>query len=245
MHYIVHGQSDCIRDEHKFVSAAQMLDSIATRLAVLRGRKECGESSVEDSVYPEEFRSELRSAEFKSLSDESFRAAFDLAIDGESEGVSIPPSILVTPMGLVRSKTAKKSLSCRLAETTAEYGLTVLIATILAAFLGMKISRWNKQRVLMRDLIRTIECHTQVIDERVQGMSVLDLRDQGMPLHHLDDRSARAVMATVVRAYPDIQSGEEISRAGEVVYWSAHRLRAEQSRSSQPAQPHSPVNLNG
>jgi hypothetical protein len=241
IHYIVRG-SDCIKDEQKFLTAVSMLDSISSRLQVLRGRKECGEP-VEDSMYPEEFRVELR-PEFRALSEDSFRAAFDLAIHGGSDGIHLPLDVIRTPLGLIRSTIAKKSLSCRSKEWFAEYGLTVLFAIALISFLSFKVTQWNVKRTMIRDLVRTIECNTHVLDERVQGMSVLDLRDKGMPLHHLDDRAARIFMAGILRTHPDIQSGEEISRAGEVVYWSAHRLRAEQARALMPPrEPESPVNF--
>lgn len=78
----------CVRDEAKFMNAISIVDAISSRLVSLKGQKECGEE-VADSVYPEQLRLWLRS-DFSRLSDEQYRSAFDLAINGEKQGIVLP-----------------------------------------------------------------------------------------------------------------------------------------------------------
>ena len=204
-----------------------MVDSISSRLITLKGQKDCGDD-VSDTVYPEQLRVMLR-MEFKHLSDDQFRAAFDLALNGEKDGVVLPNHLITTPLGLMRSSYGKKSMSCQVREFVNEWLITILVVVLTSSYLGIKLTIWRRKRGLIRRLVSVIERHTQYREGRVQGLSVLDLRDKEMPLHHLDDKAARKAMHSLLKNYPDIQSGEELSRAGETVYWSAHRLRAEQS----------------
>ena len=225
-HYVAHGDH-CVRDEAKFVNAMGMVDSIVARLISLKGQKDCGEE-VSDTVYPEQLRVMLR-AEFNHLPEEQFRAAFDLALNGEKDGVVLPKHIITTPLGLMRSSYGKKNISCQVGEFMHDWLLTIIVFTLTTGYLGIKLSLWRKKRGLIQRLVSVIEEHTQYRDGRVDGLSVLDLRDKEMPLHHLDDKAARKTMHALLKSYPDIQSGEELSRAGETVYWSAHKLRAEQA----------------
>ena len=224
-----------MRDEAKFVTAVAMIDSISARLVTLKGQKDCGED-VSETVYPEQLRVYLR-MEFKHLSDEQFRSAFDLALNGEKDGVVLPKHIVTTPLGLMRSSFGRKSLSCQVREFVQEWIITIVLVALTSTYLGVKLSVLRNKRNLSRSLVATIEANTMYRDGRVQGVSVLDLRDKGMPLNHLDDKTARRTLANLLKKHPDIQSGEELSRAGETVYWSAHRLRAEQT-----AQLNKPVN---
>jgi hypothetical protein len=226
-HHIIRGDQ-CMRDEKKFVNAHAMLDSIANRLVVLKGQKDCGDD-VAETLYPEQLRMSLR-MEFKHLSDEAFRAAFDLAIHGEKDGVIKPSNIVTTPLGLLKSTVGRKSITCRIREFIYKYFITLVIAVLIFVTFGSKIFVWRRKRNLTKTLIATIEDNTHYHDGRVQGLSVLDLRDKGMPLNHLDDKDARRTMTALLKKYPDIQCAEEIHRAGEVVYWSSHRVRAEQAR---------------
>lgn len=225
-HYIVHGDR-CVRDEAKFVSAVAMVDSIAHRLVSLKGQKDCGED-LADTVYPEQLRVWLR-MEYQHLSEDQFRSAFELAINGEKDGVVLPKYVITTPLGLMRSSFGHKTLSCRAREFAQEWLITLIIVGIVLGYLSLKFVTWNRRRNVTKRLVKTIEENTKYLDGRVQGVSVLDLRDSGMPLHHLDDKAARKLMTTLLKSHPDVQSGEEIARAGETVYWSAHRLRAEQA----------------
>ena len=227
-HYVVHGDQ-CVRDEAKFVNAAAMVDSLSARLAQLKGQKECGEE-VSETVYPEQLRVMLR-VEFKHLSDEQFRSAFDLALNGEREGVVLPKYIVTTPLGLMRSSYGRKSVSCQVREWLQEWLLTILVIAVTVAYLTIKLTAWNKKRNMTKGPLSSIEKNTKYRDGKVEGLSVLDLRDKDMPLHHLDDKAARRAMAILLKAYPDIQCGDDLSRAGETIYWSAHRLRAEQTHS--------------
>ncbi len=224
-----------MRDEAKFVNAVAMIDSISARLVTLKGQKDCGED-VSETVYPEQLRMYLR-MEFKHLSDDQFRSAFDLALNGEKDGVILPKHIVTTPLGLMRSSFGRKSVSCQVREFVQEWIVTIVLLVITSTYLGIKLSVWRGKRNLSRNLVSTIEASTMYRDGRVQGVSVLDLRDNGMPLHHMDDKTARRTLANLLKKHSDIQSGEELSRAGETVYWSAHRLRAEQA-----AQMKTPVN---
>lgn len=226
-HYMIRGDQ-CVRDEKKFVNAHAMLDSIVNRLVLLKGQKDCGDD-VAETLYPEQLRMSLR-IEFKHLSDEAFRAAFDLAIHGEKDGVLKPPHIVTTPLGLLKSTLGKKSLTCRMREFIYKYIITLVIAVLVLATFGSKMFVWKRKRDLTKMLLATIEDNTHYHEGRVQGLSVLDLRDKGMPLHHMDDKLARQTMTNLLKKYPDIQCAEEIHRAGEVVYWSSHRVRAEQTR---------------
>ena len=226
-HHIIRGDQ-CMRDEKKFVNAHAMLDSITYRLVGLKGQKDCGDD-VAETLYPEQLRMSLR-MEFKHLSDEAFRAAFDLAIHGEKDGVIKPSHIVTTPLGLLKSTVGRKSITCRIREFIYKYIITLVIAVLVFATFGSKIFVWRRKRNLTKSLIATIEDNTHYHDGRVQGLSVLDLRDKGMPLSHLDDKEARRTMTALLKKYPDLQCAEEIHRAGEVVYWSSHRVRAEQSR---------------
>jgi len=226
-HHIVRGDQ-CVRDEKKFVNAHAMLDSIVNRLVLLKGQKDCGDD-VAETLYPEQLRMSLR-MEFKHLSDEAFRAAFDLAIHGEKDGVLKPPHIVTTPLGLLKSTLGKKSIICRVREFIYKYIITLVIAILSFVTFGSKMFVWKRKRDLTKTLLATIEDNTHYHEGRVQGLSVLDLRDKGMPLHHMDDKQARQTMTALLKKYPDIQCAEEIHRAGEVVYWSSHRVRAEQTR---------------
>jgi len=226
-HHVIRGDQ-CIRDEAKFVNAMSMVDSIGNRLVVLKGQKECGEETS-DALYPEQLRMSLR-MEFKNLSDEAFRAAFDLAIHGEKDGVLKPSHVVTTPLGLLKSTIGRKSVACRTREFIYKYIVFILVIAVLVVLFGSKFLKWKRERDLTRNLLATIEDNTHFHDNRVQGLSVLDLRDKGMPLHHMDDKRARQAMSALLKKFPDIQCAEEIHRAGEVVYWSSHRVRAEQHR---------------
>ena len=226
-HHIIRGDQ-CVRDEKKFVNAHAMVDSIVNRLVLLKGQKECGDD-VADTLYPEQLRSSLK-MEFKHLSDDAFRAAFDLAIHGEKDGVMKPPHIVTTPLGLLKSTIGKKSITCRIREFIYKYVITLVLIGLAFAAFGSKLFVWKRKRDLTKTLLATIEDNTHYHDGRVQGLSVLDLRDKGMPLHKMDDKQARMTMTALLKRYPDIQCAEEIHRAGEVVYWSSHRVRAEQHR---------------
>ena len=227
----------CVRDEAKFVNAVAMTEAITNRLVKLKGQKDCGED-VSETVYPEQLKLQLR-MEFKQLTEDQFRAAFDLAINGEKDGVVLPRYIITTPLGLMRSTYGRKTLSCRAREFVREWALTIVALLCVAAYASLKFLTWKRKRDLTKSLVKAIEDNTFYNDGRVQGLSVLDLRDQGMPLRHQDDKTARRTMTLLLKGYPDIQSGEEINRAGEVVYWSAHKLRAEQAnyrrQSSRPS----------
>jgi hypothetical protein len=208
--------------------AMAMVDSITSRLVLLKGQKDCGED-VSESLYPEQLRMSLR-MEFKHLSDDAFRAAFDLAINGEKDGVEKPVHIITTPLGLLKSTIGKKSLTCQAREFFYKYIAWIVAVSVVVLMFGSRFIRWKRNRDLTRTLLTTIETNTHYHDGRVQGLSVLDLRDKGMPLHHFDDRKSRQIMTTLLKKFPDIQSAEEIHRAGEIVYWSSHRVRAEQHK---------------
>jgi hypothetical protein len=209
------------------VNAVAMVDSIAARLINLKGQKDCGDD-VSDTVYPEQLRVMLR-MEFKHLSDEQFRSAFELALNGDKDGVVLPKYIVTTPLGLLRSSFGRKSISCQAREFLQEWLLVILVVMVTNLYIVLKIANWRRKRGLTRRLVEVIESNTKYRDGRMQGLSVLDLRDKDMPLHGMDDKTARRTLTALLRTHPDIQSGEELSRAGETVYWSAHRLRAEQS----------------
>lgn len=222
----MHGDQ-CVRDEAKFVNAVAMTDSIANRLVTLKGMKDCGED-VSDTVFPEQLKLQLR-MEFKQLSDEQFRSAFDLAVNGEKEGVLVPSYIQTTPLGLMRSSYGRKSMSCRAREFVYDWWLTILLTLVIISYAWAKIMAFKRKRHMTRSLVSAIESNTKLLEGRIQGLSVLDLRDFGMPLHQMDDKTARKTMNLLLKSYPDIQCGEDISRAGEIVYWSSHRVRAEQA----------------
>jgi hypothetical protein len=207
-----------------------MVDSITNRLVVLKGQKDCGDE-VAESLYPEQLRMSLR-MEFKNLSDEAFRAAFDLAIHGDKDGVQKPAHIVTTPLGLLKSTIGKKSITCQAREFVSKYLFLLIAAGIFAVMFGTRFFRWKRNRDLTKWLIATIENNTHYHDGRVQGLSVLDLRDKGMPLHDFDDKKSRQIMGGLLKKFPDIQCAEEIHRAGEIVYWSSHRVRAEQQKAS-------------
>ena len=209
------------------MNAVNMIDSISTRLIALKGQKECGED-VSETLYPEQLRVILR-MEYRHLTDDQFRSAFDLALNGEKDGVVMPKYIITTPLGLMRSTFGKKTMSCQVREFVQEWIITIIISVISTLYLMVKLLVWRKKRNLEKGLVSAIETNTSFRDGRVQGLSVLDLRDKGMPLHHMDDTSARRALAMLLKKHPDIQSGEELTRAGETVYWSAHRFRAEQA----------------
>ena len=231
-HYVVHGDQ-CVRDEKKFVNAMAIIDSVADHLSSLKGRKECGEE-VSDTLYPEQLRVMLRTV-FSSLPDAAYRAAFDLALNGEKDGLVVPSYIVTTPLGLLRSQFAQKGFACKVREFMHAWAITILLALLISVVLGTKLLKWRHKRDITKNLIRAIEHNTHYHDGRVQGLSVLDLRDAGMPLHGMEDKDARKTMSLLLKSHSDIQSGEEIHRAGETVYWSAHRLRVEQNVISRPA----------
>jgi hypothetical protein len=189
----------------------------------LKGQKECGED-VAEAVYPEQLRLWLR-MDFMRLSDDEYTAAFDLALNGEKEGVTLPKHVALTQMGLMRSSFGEKSLSCRTREFLDEWLWTMILISGSSLYFGWKIRTWQKKRRLLAGLLKLIEESTLLSDGRVQGLSVTDLRDKGMPLENLDDRSARKHMNLILKAHPDIQSSEDMTRGGEMVFWSAQRLR--------------------
>lgn len=225
-HHVIRGDS-CVRDEAKFVNAMAIVDTISTRMARLKGQKECGED-VSDSVYPEQLRLWLR-MEFPSLSDEQYRAAFDLAINGEKEGIVMPKHVVVTQLGLIRSSFGVKSLGCRAKEVLSEWLWTLLILGISTLYFGLKLRSYIRKNRLTKSLVNSIEENTLYREGHMQGLTVTDLRDKGMPLEHMDDRSARKQMNLILKSFPDIQSGEDMNRGGEMVFWSAQKLRAQQT----------------
>ena len=225
-HYIAHGDQ-CVRDEAKFFNAVAMVEALAARLVSLKGQKDCGDE-VSDTVYPEQLRVMLR-VDFKRLSDDQFRSAFELALNGGRDDVVLPNYIVTTPLGLMRSSYGRKSITCQVREWVQEWLLTILVLSVTIAYSTVKLTVWKKKRNMTKSLLHAIETNTKYRDGRVQGLSVLDLRDKDMALHHLDDKAARKAMATLLKAYPDVQCGEDVSRAGETIYWSSHRLRAEQA----------------
>ena len=240
-HFVVHGDQ-CVRDEAKFVNAMAIIDSMVDFLSYLRGRKDCGEIEVVDSLTKEQIRVSLR-AEFRSLSDTAYTSAFDLAFNGtKKEGLSIPPYIVTTPLGLFRSQFPNKSVTCKVKQFFRKWIWTIIISLASAVYVLVKVLKWKGKRDLTTGLLRAIENNTHYHDGRVQGLSVLDLRDTGMPLHGMEDKEARKVLNGLVKTHPDIQSGEEIHRAGETVYWSTFRLRAEQSVNSRSQSPVPMVN---
>jgi hypothetical protein len=216
-----------VRDEAKFFNAVAMVEALAARLVSLKGQKDCGDE-VSDTVYPEQLRVMLR-VDFKRLSDDQFRSAFELALNGGRDDVVLPNYIVTTPLGLMRSSYGRKSITCQVREWVQEWLLTILVLSVTIAYSTVKLTVWKKKRNMTKSLLHAIETNTKYRDGRVQGLSVLDLRDKDMALHHLDDKAARKAMATLLKAYPDVQCGEDVSRAGETIYWSSHRLRAEQA----------------
>jgi hypothetical protein len=187
--------------------------------------KDCGEE-VSDTVYPEQLRLMLR-MEYKHLTDEQFRSAFELALNGEKDGVVLPSYIVTTPLGLIRSTFGRKSFSCRANEFIYEWWLTVTVVFLTGFYLTAKATAYSRKRSLTKRLLAAIEQNTHTTDGRIQGMSVLDLRDSGMPLYGVDDKSARKILSALMKSHQDIQGSPDVQRAGEFIYYSGQRARAD------------------
>lgn len=93
-------------------------------------------------------------------------------------------------------------------------------------FLIGKLRKWSQKKALIKSIVNCIQDNTMYVDGRVQGLTVTDLRDEGMPLKKLDEQSARIQMNSILKAYPDIQCGEDMTRGGEMVFWSAQKIRS-------------------